>query len=164
MRTEHCMIAWLHSSGTDIAKVRTLCIGMKQICIGMNTILHCNGHTTWNAVTNHCSELQVQHCTVLPSVCTGWLKVHCSDKFHWRALQCTLFALDKWRCTVVTICIGVSKRYTIWKVLALEWNVPALDALQCILPSLRCTAVHCACNEVSMYFSDVAGRSPVTAH
>ena len=69
MRMEHYMMASLHSSGTDSIKVRTLCIGMTQICIGMNTLFHCNGHTiAWNAVTNH---LQVQHCTVMPSVCTG---------------------------------------------------------------------------------------------
>ena len=32
--------------------------------------------------------------------------------------------------------------------------MPALEAMQCILPALLCTAVHCSCNELSMYFSD----------
>ena len=32
--------------------------------------------------------------------------------------------------------------------------MPALDAMQCILPSLLCTAVQGSCNQVSMYFSD----------
>jgi hypothetical protein len=37
--------------------------------------------------------------------------------------------------------------------------VPALDAMQCILPSLLCTAVQGSCNQVSMYFSDVSSKT-----
>ena len=37
--------------------------------------------------------------------------------------------------------------------------MPALDAMQCILPSLLCTAVQGSCNQVSMYFSDVKQRA-----
>ena len=92
-----CIIAFKWHSQRESAETF---IAMPRICIGMNTLYHCSGHTiAWNDVTNHWLQykslqwwpyslewilcIEVNACATMHSTCIKKFKVHCSDKLHW---------------------------------------------------------------------------------